>query len=77
MARDPETLSHVEWLGYVQPVGLVVSIPALLSAQAHINRNITPDHQRFLDCLPRDAQDNLIPEIRDFAEFTQQQAGSF
>ncbi len=61
MARDPETLSHVEWLGYVQPVGLVVSIPALLAAQAHINRNITPDHQRFLDCLPRDAQDEPDP----------------
>src|SRR6516164_8569382 len=33
MARDPETLAHQEWLGYVQPVGLVVSIPALLAAQ--------------------------------------------
>jgi hypothetical protein len=75
MARDPETLSHVEWLGYVQPVGLVVSIPALLAAQAHINRNITPDHQRFLDCLPRDAHDVPIPEIRDFAEFTQNVLG--
>jgi hypothetical protein len=75
MARDPETLSHVEWLGYVQPVGLVVSIPALLAAQAHINRNITPDHQRFLDCLPRDAQNNPIPEIRDLAEFTQHVLG--
>src|SRR5262245_52899771 len=75
MARDPETLSHVEWLGYVQPVGLVVSIPALLAAQAHINRNITPDHQRFLNCLPRDVHDNLIPEIRDFAEFTRQVLG--
>jgi hypothetical protein len=75
MARDPETLAHVEWLGYVQPVGLVVSIPALLAAQAHINRNITPDHQRFLDCLPRDAKDNPIPEIRDFAEFTQNVLG--
>lgn len=70
MARDPETLAHVEWLGYVQPVGLVVSIPALLSAQAHINRNILPDHQRFLACLPHDKFDEPIPELRDFAEFT-------
>src|SRR6516165_2914036 len=75
MARDPEVLAHVEWLGYVQPVGLVVSIPALLAAQAHINRNITPDHQRFLACLPSDAQGNLIPEIRDFGEFTQHVLG--
>ena len=75
MAKDPEQLAHQEWLGYVQPVGLVVSIPALLAAQAHINRNIIPDHQRFLDCLPRDAHDELIPELRDFAEFTQQALG--
>jgi hypothetical protein len=32
MARDPEAIAHQEWLGYVQPVGLVVSIPALLAA---------------------------------------------
>jgi hypothetical protein len=75
MAKDPEQLAHKEWLGYVQPVGLVVSIPALLAAQAHINRNIIPDHQRFLDCLPRDAHDELIPELRDFAGFTQQVLG--
>ncbi len=70
MARDPETLAHLEWLGYVQPVGLVVSIPAMLSAQAHINRNILPDHQRFLACLPRDKDDQIVPELRGFAEFT-------
>ncbi len=69
MSRDPETFAHQEWLGYVQPVGLVVSIPALLNAQAHVNRNIAPDHQRFLSCLPRD-KDEPIPEIRDFPEFT-------
>ena len=28
MAQDPEYRAHQEWLGYVQPVGLVVSIPA-------------------------------------------------
>jgi hypothetical protein len=71
MARDPETQAHQEWLGYVQPVGLVVSIPALVSAQAYVNRNIIPDHQRFLSCLPRDKSEEPIPEIRDFAEFVQ------
>src|SRR6266571_5066720 len=71
MARDPETQAHQEWLGYVQPVGLVVSIPALVSAQAYVNRNILPDHQRFLSCLPRDKSEEPIPEIRDFAEFVQ------
>jgi len=75
MTRDPESLAHQEWLGYVQPVGLVVSIPALLAAQAHINRNIAPDHQRFLACLPRDKDDEPIPEVRDFAELTRSVLG--
>jgi hypothetical protein len=73
MARDPETLAHQEWLGFVQPVGLVVSIPALLQAQAHINKNIAPDHQRFLDCLPEDA--DADPVIKDFPAFTQSVLG--
>lgn len=47
--KDPELRAHQEWLGYVQPVGLVVSVPALLAAQAHVNRNIVPEHRRFLD----------------------------
>ncbi len=48
MAKTPEMMAHQEWLGYVQPTGLVVSIPALLAAQAHINKNIAPDHREFL-----------------------------
>src|SRR5687768_15685274 len=75
MPIDQEHLAHREWLGYVQPAGLVVSIPALLSAQAHVNRNIAPDHQCFLACLPRDRHDNVIAEIRDFRLFTQQVLG--
>ncbi len=75
MAKDPEQLAHLEWLGYVQPVGLVVSMPALQAAQAHVNRHIAPDHQRFLSCLPRDRNDDVVAEMRDFPEFTQQVLG--
>jgi len=75
MAKDPEQFAHQEWLGYVQPVGLVVSVPALLAAQAYVNRNIVPDHQRFLFCLPRNNNDEIIPEIRDLAGFTQTALG--
>ena len=75
MSRDPETLAHVEWLGYVQPVGLVVSIPALLAAQAHVNRHILPDHQRFVALLPRDRDDEPEPRLTDLATFTQQVLG--
>jgi hypothetical protein len=75
MPTDQEHLAHREWLGYVQPVGLVVSIPALLSAQAQVNRNIAADYQRFLAYLPRDRHDNVMAEIPDFRLFTQQVLG--
>jgi len=59
----------------VQPVGLVVSIPARLQAQAYVQRNIAVEHQRFLACFPRDERDEVIPEIRDFPEFTRSVLG--
>ncbi|MFH1118033.1 MAG: hypothetical protein V1792_29275, partial [Pseudomonadota bacterium] len=70
MPKDPEEIAHLEWLGYVQPVGLVVSIPALLAAQAHVNRNISPEHREFLSCLPKDRSGEIIPEIQDISDFT-------
>lgn len=72
MARDPEIQSHQEWLGYVQPVGLVVSIPALTAAQAYINRNIAPTHSRFLECLVEIEKDGHSQwEYRELGELTQ------
>lgn len=75
MAKSTEELAHQEWIGYVQPVGLVVSIPAMLEAQCYVNKNIMGEHARFLSCLPRDKSDGLIPEIRDLPEFTQKVLG--
>lgn len=69
LSRDPEVRNHQEWLGYVQPEGLVVSIPALLEAGAYINRNFAPQHKRFLEALPVDAGGVSIPEIREFPTF--------
>lgn len=71
MAKSPEEYAHLEWLGYVQPIGLIVSVPAMLEAQCYINKNIIGEHARFLECLPRDKNDGVIPEITDFAAFTQ------
>jgi hypothetical protein len=53
MPRDPAILAHQEWLGYVQPTGLVVSIPSLIDASAFLNRNYGPEHQRLLSALPK------------------------
>ncbi len=71
MAKSPEEYAHLEWLGYVQPIGLIVSVPAMLEAQCYINKNIGGEHTCFLDCLPRDRNDEIIPEINDFPAFAQ------
>ncbi|MGO9122887.1 MAG: Eco57I restriction-modification methylase domain-containing protein [Desulfomonilaceae bacterium] len=71
MATSPEEFAHKEWLGYVQPVGLVVSVPALLAAQAIIDRNIIPQHQRFLSCLSDPGADDSVVCIKDFSAFTE------
>jgi hypothetical protein len=75
MARDPEILAHLEWLGYVQPVGLVVSVPALLAAQAHVGRASPTDHQRFLASLPKDKNGETVPEISELGTFVQSVLG--
>ncbi len=48
MAKDPALVAHQQWLGYLQPVGLVVSPPALLQAQAFVNSHVAAEHERFL-----------------------------
>ena len=44
--KDPALADHLAWLGYVQPEGLVVSAPALVDAQAIIDRALLGDLQR-------------------------------
>ena len=75
MAKDPAILAHQEWLGYVQPVGLVVSIPAMLDANLRVNQNSAPDHRRFLEALPSSAEGDPNPEIDDFPRFAQDVLG--
>lgn len=38
MKLDPAIVSHLEWIGFVRPTGLVVSAPALVRAGAVLNR---------------------------------------
>lgn len=58
---------HLEWIGYVQPVGLVVSATALLECQAYVDRNIVEPQQALLSCLSEDSP----RRIPNFARFTQ------
>lgn len=69
MAKDPELLAHQQWLGYLQPVGLVVSPPALVTAGAVIESNNAAKHARFLEHLhdvPVGGSEPA-PAIRDLA----------
>lgn len=69
MAKTPEQLAHEQWLGYIQPEGLVVSIPALLEARAYINQNFIPRHRALLDFLPKDRNGEPTGELADFLSF--------
>jgi hypothetical protein len=71
MAKSPEQLAHEQWLGYIQPEGLVVSIPALLEARAHINQNFLPRHRALLEFLPKDRAGQPIGELPGFLPFAQ------
>jgi N-6 DNA Methylase len=71
MSKDLSVLAHKQWLGYVQPTGLVVSIPAMLDANVRINQNFAPEHRQFLDALPTDAKGDVVPVITDFPHFVQ------
>jgi hypothetical protein len=48
MAIDHELRVHRDWIGLLQPVGLVVSPSALLAAQAFPDRNILKEQQALL-----------------------------
>jgi hypothetical protein len=82
MGTDPQILQHREWLGLLQPVGLVVSPLALTRAQVVVDRAIPIELQPKLHELLAEAKlaapevsadDTLTP--LDFATFTQQILG--
>ncbi len=52
-SSDYDHRRNKEWLGYLQPMGLVVSPPALAEALAFPNANIIPEHNRFLECVEK------------------------
>ena len=71
---DEATLAHQEWIGYLQPVGLVVSPYALHQAQALVDRNLIAPHTAFLEGLgewqfeDRDDPEASIVSWRKFAQ---------
>jgi hypothetical protein len=72
MAEPRELEIHRAWIGYVQPVGIVVSPPALAHAQAHIDRNLVAVQERLHACVedvPLGDSPNPVPAIKDFPRF--------
>ena len=71
-ASNPNTRAHLEWLGYIQPHGLVVSPPALLKAGAFVNRQDAHRQALLAGCTEeRELAPGRQPIacIRDFREF--------
>jgi hypothetical protein len=68
--------SHLEWIGYVQPTGLLVSAPALVDCGAFVNRNIIPEHKRFTEALTQiEVDGNRLPGMADLPRFLQDVLG--
>ncbi len=69
----PELRVHKDWLGLLQPVGLVVSPPALIKAQAVPTQNVAELQQRFIAVVDNPPElvwsDNNKPSIKDLLRF--------
>ncbi len=70
---DPAIQAHLDWLGFVQPHGLVVSAPALAHAGAILNRNDIEGQGLLRDCVEervvKEGEDTepWIPDFESFA----------
>ena len=70
---DPDTRAHLEWLGFIQPNGLVVSAPALVKAGAVLNRQDAEGQSRLAACVrerefdPARGPEPCLPDFRKFA----------
>jgi hypothetical protein len=69
----PEVLAHLEWLGFVQPTGLVVSAPALVRAGAVLDRRDAEGQLLLANCTaertvdPDAGPEPYLPDFEPFA----------
>ena len=70
---NANTLAHLEWLGFVQPTGLVVSAPALDKAGAVLQRSDQEGQRRLQAAVEYrrvgsgDEPSALLPDFETFA----------
>jgi len=78
MKLDPAIVSHLEWIGFVRPTGLVVSAPALVRAGAVLNR-ADAEGQRLLRQVLQEctfsAAEGPVLHAPDFSTFAGQVLG--
>ena len=71
--RDPEIRAHKDWMGLLQPTGLVVSPPALVKHQVLLNANIAALQHSYIALLDNPptsvAGGDDEPYINDFVGF--------
>lgn len=74
MSYDPVVREHQEWLGFLQPVGLVVSPTALRNAQARVARNVANEQQILLRHTREvvDQERNVKRKLNRFTEFAKE-----
>lgn len=71
MAADTATAGHLEWLGYVQPTGIVVSVSALLEAQLHNESSrFVPLQEQLFSVLPQE-RGAAVPRLESFPAFAE------
>jgi hypothetical protein len=75
MAKDPAIRAHEDWIGLVQPVGLVVSPVALVNAQAIADKNVKVEQEalrRLVDAsveFDRRSGREAAPRIESLRDF--------
>jgi hypothetical protein len=70
--QDPNITAHLEWLGFVQPTGLVFSAPALVRGGAILDRRDAAGQRLLSECVDeRTLRPDREPEpvISDFEVF--------
>lgn len=70
---DPQIRDHLEWLGFIQPTGLVVSAHALDQAGAILNRRDIEGQRLLEECVewrsfgPDREPEPFLPDFERFA----------
>jgi len=69
---DPEIIAHREWIGFVKPIGLVVSAPALVRAGAILDRRDAEGQRLLRECIAErvfNAKEGAVPYLPEFRRF--------